>query len=845
MMKPTYCHGCMENIPSYPCPKCGYTPAYNSSPYALQPGTILQGKYLIGRVLGQGGFGITYIGMDLQLQRKVAIKEYYPSGFVGRKTGASQVVWYSSDAAQQAKISGLELVLKEARKISKLSGIETVVQVFNVFQENGTAYICMDFIEGYTLQQYLKNTGPLTWEQTQALFLPILKTMDQIHKLGLIHRDLSPDNLMLQPDGGIKILDLGAAKDLRINSGKSSMQVAKSGFSPLEQYIQTGNSGSWTDVYAIAATMYFTLTGSVPASAIDRMDNDTLQWDLPQLQALPPTVLNALKHAMAVRSSDRTQTMEAFTYELYNNVAGTKKKKTTSCTNPNKKKRKFAVIGAVAIAAIIIIATIGFSSGKKKTDTGKSPSASASQGKDTSAVSMAQLEKQIDELVDTCSREVYDYFNGSRMELYFDDQDNERLRIYVNDAGQDQFIFLAEYNADGNVLEKYGIEDNTLMRYILWNRNEDGKTTEQAEYEGNGTLIEKTEFRYDSQGRETARTRTDKDGTVLFEATSTYDAAGIRTCSGTYESGDQFVSHYNSAGRITDSITTDPDGKQKSYNTYSYDANGNQTEYFSYDENNQLSYYSEYHYDGDLKTGYTSTSYYESEEYIYKYEYIFGPRNIVFGEHCSGSYSDTTEYVRGIQDTWTLRFFTSDLEWSDAYYSLYTYNWDGDIVSNDELDESGNLLYHSETTYNDSGEKTGSDSIRYNSDGSYTITQQNEFYDILLSEEYDSSGNLLEKWDYQYDANNERTAIIHTTYNSDGSYVVSELDSEYHTLVTMTYDVSGTLLSKIEYYYNSSGEKDGSVQTTYYYDGSYTVVVKDANFKTTSEKTYDKDGNPI
>ena len=344
-MQINYCFGCMEHIESYPCPHCGYAPSGNASAYTLRPGSILRGKYLVGKVLGQGGFGITYIGMDLALQRKVAIKEFYPSNCVGRESGTNRVLWYDTLQAQNAMQSGQETFLKEARKMSRVSNIGTVVHVFDVFQENETAYICMEFIEGQTLQQLLKQTGPLPWEKAKEIFLPVIQTMAQVHQQGLVHRDLSPDNLMIQRDGTVKILDLGAAKDLNLNTGVSSMQVAKSGFSPLEQYLSSGESGSWTDVYALAATLYYALTGVVPPTAVDRSNRDTLRWDLPQLQALPAEVRKALVHAMAVHIEDRTRTMEAFTAELQHIVNDSR--------FPGV--RLAAVLLAVAVLVIVIV----------------------------------------------------------------------------------------------------------------------------------------------------------------------------------------------------------------------------------------------------------------------------------------------------------------------------------------------------------------------------------------------------------------------------------------------------------------------------------------------------------
>ena len=317
MMQTCRCYGCMEKIHSYPCEKCAYDPEkVQLQEYILQPGTILKGQYLVGRVLGQGGFGITYIGFDLALQRKVAVKEYFPSSYAGRKTGTQNVHWFATEQAELARSSGMEMFLKEARKMSRVNEIENVVHVLDLFQENNTAYIVMDFIEGETLKARVKREGPLEWKDAQKLFFPVIHTMGQVHQAGLIHRDLSPDNLMLQSDGSAKILDLGAAKDLNINTGASSMQVAKGGFSPLEQYTQRGESGTWSDVYAMAATLYMALTGIIPPSAIDRMTKDTLDFSLPQCRKLPSRVVKALKHALMVRPGERTRTMEEFSLEL-------------------------------------------------------------------------------------------------------------------------------------------------------------------------------------------------------------------------------------------------------------------------------------------------------------------------------------------------------------------------------------------------------------------------------------------------------------------------------------------------------------------------------------------------
>ena len=308
----------MEDAQGYPCPRCGYDPsvAVNIG-YALPTQTILFGRYLVGKVLGQGGFGLTYIGWDISLGLKVAIKEFYPSGQVSRTPGERTLTWYQTELSQQAQQDGMEIFLKEARKMARVDSIPGVVRVRDLFRENGTAYIVMDFVEGETLKTCLRKNGPMSWNQAKEVFRSAIRSMEQVHEKGLIHRDLSPDNLMLTPEGKVEILDLGAAKDLNISSGASSMQVAKGGFSPLEQYTQRGGSGAWTDVYAMAATIYYTLTGILPTPAVDRIDEDTLSWTVPGLSTLPAGALDALKKAMAISAKNRLQTMKELEQGLF------------------------------------------------------------------------------------------------------------------------------------------------------------------------------------------------------------------------------------------------------------------------------------------------------------------------------------------------------------------------------------------------------------------------------------------------------------------------------------------------------------------------------------------------
>lgn len=356
----------MEPYQGNPCPHCGFDGRRPTGmEYALPLNTILAGKYLVGRALGQGGFGITYIGWDIALERKVAIKEYYPSGQVSRSPGTRNLTWYTTEQANEARKSGMEMFLKEARKMVKVDGIPGIVRVLELFQENGTAYIIMEFVEGETLKARLAKTGPLSWSQTKEIFAPVIHAMTQVHKAGLIHRDISPDNLMLAPDGGVRVLDLGAAKDLNINSGASSMQVAKSGFSPLEQYIQRGNSGPWTDVYAMGATIYYTLTGKLPPNAVDRLNHDAISWVEPGLSDLSPVALAALQQAMAVQPSDRIQSMDELELRLFTtpvNQSTPGQNQQLEVAPMRKTYRKF-LLAAMILTGIIYILTLLLSLG--------------------------------------------------------------------------------------------------------------------------------------------------------------------------------------------------------------------------------------------------------------------------------------------------------------------------------------------------------------------------------------------------------------------------------------------------------------------------------------------------
>ena len=390
------------------CSECGRPyGSVETEPFALKPGTILDGKYLVGEMLGQGGFGITYIGFDLLLEQKVAIKEYYPmsTGMVSRENSTT-VVWSSAVMQKSGMEKGFDSFLKEARKMAKLGGIPGVVGVKSVFIQNETAYIVMDFIEGETLLKKLQREGPMDYGTCISLMTPIMQALSEVHKHGIIHRDISPDNIMVQSDGKLILLDLGAAKDLDIQGKdgnvQSSQMVAKHGFSPVEQYGQAGKIGPWTDVYAMAATIYYCCTGVLPPSATDRMIEDTLTCR----PRLTKEEFDVLAFCMSVLPQKRPQNMDALLQIVTHPAGKTPPVRDVPKTEPVRPETrnlqppkpdpgrplpKWLIPGiAAAVAVIALIISIG--SGGKKSTPASSVKAPAAQTVATEPVPTVPME---------------------------------------------------------------------------------------------------------------------------------------------------------------------------------------------------------------------------------------------------------------------------------------------------------------------------------------------------------------------------------------------------------------------------------------------------------------------
>ena len=314
------CYGCfVEKEPGVSCPHCGFN-ENDEQPYlALPLGTILNGRYLVGKVLGIGGFGITYLGYDLTLEIKVAIKEYMPSALATRHPDHYSVVL--TGRVENDYQYGMERFLDEAKILAKLQSTPHIVSVQNYFKENGTAYFVMEYVDGMSLKAYLsKNGDKIPYDQAIAILQPIMEALVQVHAMNLLHRDISPDNIYISTKGESRLLDFGAAR-FALGDGKSVSVILKHGYAPEEQYSSHGNQGPWTDVYAMGATLYRCVTGQLPPDAMERIHGDTLKTPSELGVRLPAHGENAVMKALAVKTEDRFSNMEAFIGALSGRVS--------------------------------------------------------------------------------------------------------------------------------------------------------------------------------------------------------------------------------------------------------------------------------------------------------------------------------------------------------------------------------------------------------------------------------------------------------------------------------------------------------------------------------------------
>jgi len=299
------CGFCGQDNPpgTLQCQACGGALVLNL--HTLPKGhALLEGRYLVGRVLGEGGFGITYQGTDLTLGRAVAIKEFFPQGSTRLGMALQPAPSYKPEIVQQMLVE----FLAEAEKLAQFDHPH-IVPVYANFEENQTAYMVMDYLRGQTLEDLVNQDGPLTEARVLLCLQQMGAALEVVHATGLLHRDIKPGNIMMAGEDRAVLIDFGSARAFKEGLTQKQTQIVTAGFAPPEQYALQARRGGFTDVYALAATAYFLLSGQVPVSAMDRLFGNPL----PELAGtLNPQLKKAITAGMALRVEERPATMTEF-----------------------------------------------------------------------------------------------------------------------------------------------------------------------------------------------------------------------------------------------------------------------------------------------------------------------------------------------------------------------------------------------------------------------------------------------------------------------------------------------------------------------------------------------------
>ncbi len=334
------------------CDSCGFD---NSEAVentgALPMGMVLLGKYVIGKILGRGGFGITYLAYNTANDKKVAIKEYFPDSLSYRLPGTATISSYSGEK-QTFYETGSEKFYNEAKILSRFNGNQNIINVTEFFYENNTAYYVMEYVDGIDLKRYIASKGgKLPFDEVMKIMTPILYALIIVHSLDVLHRDISPDNIYITKSGDVKLLDFGAARQVVGEQSNSLSVILKQGFTPLEQYKKRGNHGPWSDIYSLGATIYYALTGIPPEESINRTERDDLQMPSRLGIIVPPAFEQILAKMLAIKPENRYQSVAQLKEDLQKIETGRKIK------SP-KLSVKLAKKAVIAGASLLVVAVL-------------------------------------------------------------------------------------------------------------------------------------------------------------------------------------------------------------------------------------------------------------------------------------------------------------------------------------------------------------------------------------------------------------------------------------------------------------------------------------------------------
>lgn len=317
--------------------------------HTLRPGTILEERYRIERVIGEGGFGITYEAVNERIGMTVAIKEFYCRDYTDRDVEESKDIRITA-ATEENFEKAKKRFLQEAKILSGFNTETAIVKILDYFEENGTAYIVMNYLFGTPLDQYIKKHGAMPWKEVLQKFGPLIDTLERVHNRGVLHRDISPGNIMVLENGSLCLLDFGSAKDRFIEEGENVTTIfSKQGYTPIEQYARNGQLGAWSDVYALASVIYECLTGTHPPDSVQRAIYDEYETLQEKKIEAPAELDSVLKKGLAVRVEGR-----------YSNMGELREAVEALLVETKSRKRKWVCVSTLAILVLCTAAGLWF-----------------------------------------------------------------------------------------------------------------------------------------------------------------------------------------------------------------------------------------------------------------------------------------------------------------------------------------------------------------------------------------------------------------------------------------------------------------------------------------------------
>lgn len=327
----------------------------------LYPHTVLRGRYIIGTVINNGGLGVVYKAYDLKLETVVAIKEFFPTqnSIASRVPGTTNVIPVNAEREKQF-FEYKEKFITEAQTIARFTNVGSIVHIYDIFEENNTAYLVMEYLDGFTLREFMEeNSGELDFETALSIILPVMEALDAVHNKNIVFRDVSPDNIFICKDNRVKLIDFSSACFGKDNETDNNDFVKKPGFTPPELYRSKGKVGAYTDVYSVGAVLYLMITGKVPEESIDRQEKDKLESPHKLGINLPSYADKSIMKAMALRENARFKRMDDF-------IRAVQGKKKANYPEIELKIKKIKRALLVALIFIVLISSVVISYFMKK-----------------------------------------------------------------------------------------------------------------------------------------------------------------------------------------------------------------------------------------------------------------------------------------------------------------------------------------------------------------------------------------------------------------------------------------------------------------------------------------------